>query len=217
MNNEKKTVVAINFPAYTIKEEIINSILHGFGTLGAVFGLIMLILKTSGAKNIVSVVIFTATMVGMFLISTLYHAIQHTDAKRILRKFDHSAIFIFIAGTYTPFCLSALRGGWGWSIFTVEWFLALTGIILHAMNNKMFKKIETAVYILMGWVIVIGCVPLFRAVPIQSIIPLVIGGLFYTLGTIWYRRKNMKHSHAVWHIFVILGALFHWYSIWNFI
>ena len=216
MNNEKEPPISITLPSYTIREEIINSILHGFGTLAAIFGLIMLCLKTAGI-DIVSVVIFSATMICMFLASTLYHAIPHIDAKRILQKFDHYAIYIFIAGTYTPFCLIALRGGWGWSIFGIEWFLALSGIILHAINSKTLKKFETVVYILMGWVIVIGSVPLFRTVPVQSIILLLIGGLFYTLGTIWYRKKNMKHSHAIWHTFVIFGALFHWYSIWNFI
>ena len=182
----------------------------------------LLSLKTAGILggeraprlDIITVVLFAATMTGMFLTSTLYHAIQHLDAKRILRKFDHSVIFIFIAGTYTPFCLSGLGGAWGWSIFAAQWFLAAVGTTMNILNLEILKKVKLAVYILMGWAIVIGCVPLFRSVPLQSIILLVMGGIAYSAGTIWYRKKNVRHAHAVWHTFVIIGAVCHWFSIW---
>jgi hemolysin III len=153
-------------------------------------------------------------MIAMFLVSTLYHAIQHEGAKRIFRKIDHSTIFIFIAGTYTPFCLSGLKGAWGWSLFAVEWSLALLGIILNILNFKAIKKIEVAAYILMGWAIVAGCVPLVRAVPIKSIILLVAGGIIYTLGTFWYRKKNVSFSHGIWHTFVLMGTVCHWFAVW---
>jgi len=210
---------------YTIGEEIANSILHGLGTLLATAGLVLLTLKAMGllggqklAKlEIVAALLFTATMVGMFLVSTLYHAVQHEGAKRLLRRLDHSVIFIFIAGTYSPFCLSGLKGGWGWSLFAIEWFLALLGIILNILNSKAFKKIEIAVYLLMGWAIIIGSVPLVRSVPVQSVVLLVAGGAAYTFGTLWYRRKNVKFTHVIWHVFVLIGTICHWFSIWYLI
>jgi hemolysin III len=217
-----KNSTAVALPFYTIDEEIANSVLHGVGTLAAIAGLVLLNLKNSGFMggnraadtDIVAAILFTATMTGMFLISTLYHAIQHQNVKRVFRKLDHSVIFIFIAGTYTPICLSGLRGAWGWSLFAVEWALALTGIILNILNSKTLKKIEVTVYILMGWAIIIGFVPLINSVPVISIIFLLSGGVAYTLGAFIYKKKNIKHTHAIWHIFVILGALCHWFSIW---
>ena len=213
------------FPFYTIGEEIANSTLHGIGTLGAIAGMVMLSLKTGGflgaerASNldILAVILFAATMIGMFLISTLYHAVQHQGAKRVLRKLDHSLVFVFIAGTYTPLCLCGLRGAWGWSLFGVEWFFAFLGIILNILEFRAIRKIELAAYIMMGWVIIIGCVPLVRSVPAESIILLIAGGVAYTTGTIWYRKKKIKYTHAVWHVFVLIGTVCHWFSIWYLI
>jgi len=216
------TSVAAALPLYTIGEEIANSITHGIGALGATAGMVLLSLKTTGFLggqrqanlDIAAAIIFTATMIGMFLMSTLYHAIQHQGVKRVFQKLDHSIIFVFIAGTYTPLCLSGLKGAWGWSLCAVEWFLALTGIVLNIMDSKALKKFEVAVYIAMGWAIVVGCVPLFRSVPIESIVLLFAGGVAYTLGTFWYRKKNFRHAHGIWHIFVLAGTVLHWFSIW---
>ena len=209
-------------PFYTIGEEIAHSVLHGVGVLGAIAGLVLLTLKTrgifggqrGGSLDITAVLLFAVTMIGMYLVSTLYHAIQHRGAKRILRVLDHSAIYIFIAGTYTPFCLIALKGAWGWSLFAVEWSLAILGITLYVLNWRILKKIELAVYILMGWVIVVGFVPLMRSVPVLSLFLLIAGGVVYSLGTIWYRRKSLRRTHIVWHAFVLIGTACHWFSIW---
>ena len=209
-------------PLYSIGEEIANSVIHGFGTLLAIAGLVLLNLKTrgfldgqrEGKLDIIAALLFAATMIGMFLVSTLYHAIQHQGAKRILRKLDHSVIFVFIAGTYSPICLSGLGGAWGWSLFMVEWSLALLGITLNILDYKALKKIEVAAYVAMGWVIVVGFVPLIRSVPVISIVLLLAGGAAYTLGTIWYRMKNVRHTHVIWHVFVLLGTVCHWFSVW---
>jgi hemolysin III len=217
----KKPISAV-MPFYTIGDEIANSILHGIGALAAIAGLVLLNLKNSGVlgghkaadMDIVSAILFAATMIGMFLISTLYHAIQLQSVKHIFRKLDHSVIFIFIAGTYTPICLSGLRGAWGWSLFAVEWALAFTGIILNVLNSKTLKKIEITVYIMMGWAIIIGFVPLIHRVPAISVIMLLAGGAAYTLGAAIYRKKSIKHTHVIWHTFVIIGAVCHWFSIW---
>jgi len=225
MDTVKRTNIASALPFYTICEEIVNSILHGVGALAATAGLVLLIVKTlgflggkrAGSLDLIAVLLFTATMIAMFLISTLYHAIQHHEAKKILRRMDHSVIFIFIAGTYSPFCLSALKGAWGWTLFAVEWSLALTGIILNIMDCKILKKIEVAVYIVMGWAIIAGCVPLIRSVPAQSVILLICGGFAYTFGAFWYRMKKVRFTHVIWHIFVIIGTVCHWFSIWYII
>jgi hemolysin III len=217
-----KSASAAVLPLYTIGEEIANSIIHGVGALGAVAGLVLLNLKTRGLLgwprgntiDITAVILFTAAMIAMFLASTLYHAIQHEGAKNVFRILDHSMIYIFIAGTYTPFCLSALKGGWGWSLFAVEWSLAALGIVLYASGNKAIKKIEVGVYILMGWAIIAGFVPLVRSVPLISVILLVAGGVAYTMGTLWYRKKHIRGTHIVWHSFVLLGTICHWFSIW---
>ena len=218
----KNPAVAAGLPFYTIEEEIANSILHGIGTLGATAGLVMLTLKTGGFLggertsnlDILAVILFASTMIGMFLVSTLYHAVQHQGAKRVLRKMDHSLVFIFIAGTYTPLCLSGLRGTWGWSLFGVEWALAFLGIFLNILNYRAIRKIELTAYIMMGWVIIVGCVPLIRSVPTESVILLIAGGVAYTIGTFWYRRKNIRFTHAVWHVFVLAGTICHWFAIW---
>ena len=217
-----KSASAVVLPLYTAGEEVANSILHGIGTLGAIAGLVLLNLKLRGvlggsggnSLDITAGILFAASMIGMFLASTLYHAIQHREAKRILRILDHSVIYLFIAGTYTPLCLSGLKGAWGLSLFAVEWSLAALGITLYVLDNKALKKIEVAVYILMGWAIVVGFIPLIRAVPTASVVLLFAGGVAYSLGTVWYRKKNTHGSHIVWHCFVLLGALCHWFSIW---
>lgn len=225
MNIKKENSIPAVLPLYTIGEEIANSVLHGIGTLGAMAGLVLLSLKTRGvfggyrAANIdrIAALLFAASMIGMFLISTLYHAIQHQSAKRILRKLDHSVIFIFIAGTYTPFCISGLGGAWGWGIFAFEWSLALLGIILNILDSKAIKKLEIAVYLMMGWAIIAGFFPLIRSVPIYSTILLFSGGIAYTLGVVWYKKKNIKHNHVIWHAFVIIGTICHWFAVWNLI
>jgi len=200
----------------------VNSILHGLGTLGAIAGLVMLSLKTGGfltaeravGLDIFAAILFSATMIGMFLVSTLYHAIQHQGAKTVLRKMDHSLIFVFIAGTYTPLCLSGLRGAWGWSLFAIEWSLAFLSIFMNILGWKAVKKIEMAAYIMMGWAIVVGFIPLIRSVPIESIILLFAGGAAYTSGIFVYRRKNVKFTHATWHVFVLMGTICHWFAVW---
>ena len=222
MSRIKRSSIAVVFPFYTIGEEIANSILHGIGVLLATAGLVLLSLKTGGILggqragnlDIVAAILFAATMIGMYLISTLYHAIQHQGVKRIMRKLDHSVIFVFIAGTYSPICLTGLGGAWGWTLFAVEWSLALLGITLNILDYKALKKIEVAAYIMMGWAIVVGFVPLVRSVPIQSVVLLIAGGLAYTLGTVWYRMKNVRLTHVVWHAFVLIGTVCHWFSVW---
>jgi hemolysin III len=205
-----------------VGEEIANSLLHGLGAILACGGMVLLILRANsrlggsggGGITLTAYVIFASAMIGMFLASTLYHAQRHERAKRIFRVLDHGAIYLFIAGTYTPFCLLGLRGVRGWVFFGIEWLLAITGIILYARNCKILKKAELFVYIAMGWAIVAAWVPLARAIPFISAVLLAAGGAAYTLGTIWYSIKNRRGTHVTWHVFVLAGAACHWWSIW---
>jgi len=218
MNMRYKTSPPL--PFQTPAEELANSILHGIGALLAIAGMVLLAVRGSGGFDeksdhwmLVSGVIYGSTMFIMFMASTLYHAITHEKTKNILRILDHGAIYLLIAGTYTPFCLVALRGPWGWTLFGIEWGLAILGIVLYATGLKALKKIEVAVYILMGWAIVMGWRPLVEAVNWSSIVFLLIGGLLYTAGTFWYRMKSRRGTHVVWHVFVLAAAIAHWFAI----
>ena len=210
-------------PFQTPAEEAANAILHGAGAILAIPGMILLLLRAQGlvggrgggAPAIISYCIFCSAMLVLFLSSTLYHAIQQEGVKRVFRVFDHSAIYLLIAGTYTPFCLVALQGTWGWFLFAVEWSLAAMGIVLHSLGVKGLKKIEVGVYILMGWMVVMGWKPLAEAVPGPALILLILGGVSYTLGTLWYGIKARRGTHVVWHVFVLMGAIFHWFAVWH--
>ena len=226
-NSIDKTVP---LPFQTPGEEAANSILHGLGILLAVAGLVFLVLRSQGYVGgaadasaaravhgsiaIASYLIFSIALILMFLASTLYHAIQHEGAKQVLRVLDHSAIYILIAGTYTPFSLLGLGGVWGWAYFGVEWALAITGVVLYSVNWKAIKRVEIAVYILMGWAIIAGIHRLWSSIPRLSFILLMAGGLLYTLGTFWYRRKHRRVSHVIWHAHVVAAAACHWLSLW---
>lgn len=209
-------------PFQTPGEEIANSVLHGLGGALSIAGLVLLVLRANGflhgkgggAFTIASFTLFSATMISMFLASTLYHAIVHEGAKRVLRVLDHSSIYLLIAGTYTPFCLLSIKGVFGWVLFGCEWALAITGIALYSVNSKFLKKAELPVYILMGWAICVSAFRLFKAIPLISLIFLAVGGLAYTTGTMFYMQKYRRGSHVVWHVFVLIGAFCHWESIW---
>lgn len=214
--------VTAPLPLPKVEAEAANAILHIFGALLAVAGLVLLSLRVrgylggdgGGTLAAVSCLVFSSTMILMFLASSLYHAVQNAGVKRIFRVLDHGAIYLFIAGTYTPFCLLALKGVWGWVLFGVEWQLAIMGTILFAANYKPLRKVEVAVFILMGWAVIVSAIPLSRTLPLLSLILLGAGGIAYTLGTFWYRKKSRPWAHVTWHVFVLAGAICHWWSIW---
>jgi len=222
VNTETLCPIPAPLPFQTLGEEIANSILHGLGALLAVAGLVLLCIRgigelggtQTGALAITSYAIFTVSMLTLFLASTLYHAIQAEKAKRVFRILDHCAIYFLIAGTYTPFSLLGFRGALGWTYFGIEWGLAAIGITLYAANVKFIKKIELVVYLLMGWACAFGLFRLVRSIPPMSSLFLLLGGLSYTLGTFWYKKHNLRKTHVVWHVFVLAGAVLHWFSIW---
>jgi hemolysin III len=226
---EKDRKIPAPLPFQTPGEEIANAVLHGAGAGLAIAGLVLLILRAGGGLGagvpaagspgiilrVTACTLFTASMIVMFLASTMYHALQHDGAKRVFRILDHGAIYLLIAGTYSPYSLICLRGTLGWVYFCLEWGLAAAGISLYAIGFKFIKKIELIIYMIMGWLLITGISPLFRAAPKSALLFLAGGGLCYTLGTIWYSRHHRRLSHVIWHVFVLAGAVLHWFSVWQ--
>ena len=203
-------------PEYTIVEERINWMTHGIGTVLSIAGLVVLIVCAAiygNAWHIVSFSIFGSALIILYTASMLYHSVTRPTAKRVFWILDHSAIFILIAGTYTPFMLVSLRGGWGWSIFGIIWACAILGIILKVFYIGRFEKISVAVYLIMGWLCVIAFKEIISNVSFLSIILLVIGGLSYTLGVIFFAWQKLPYNHALWHLCVLGGSIFHYFAI----
>lgn len=203
-------------PHYTLGEEIFNAVSHGVGAGLALIGygyMLALSVHFGDIWSIVSVTIYCATLFIMFLSSTCYHALAYPSAKRILRVLDHCAIYLLIAGTYTPYTLINLRGPLGWTIFFIIWTMAIIGIVLNAVDLKKYAKISVLCYVLMGWAVIFALKPLLATLAVQGALMLAIGGVFYTVGVIFYVIRKVPYFHSVWHLFVLAGAITHFYSI----
>lgn len=201
---------------YTLGEEIANSITHGIGLLLSIGGLTVLVVFASlhgNAWHITTCSIFGATLILSYMSSTLYHSIPQPGAKRVLKVIDHSAIYLLIAGTYTPFTLVNLRGPWGWSLFGTIWGIAVLGIILKTTMLGKIAGISTALYLAMGWLVAIAAKPLLSTVPVGGLELLLLGGLAYTAGVIFYAWQRLPYNHAIWHLFVLAGSLCHFFAI----
>ena len=197
-------------------EEIANAITHGIGLLLSIAGFAVLFVLAAvrgTAWHIVACSIYGATLICLYAASTLYHAVISPRVKRALRIFDHSAIYLLIAGTYTPFLLVSLRGPWGWSLFGVIWGLALAGVLFKLWFVERFAILSTAVYIAMGWLVVIAAKPVITHLPVTAIIWLLAGGLAYTGGVIFFAAKRIPYSHAIWHLFVLAGSICHYFAV----
>ena len=190
-------------------EEIANSVSHGIGLLGAIAVTPVLIVAAvgqGGPAEVVAASIFSATMIALYLASTLYHALPPGRAKRIVRHFDHGAIYLLIAGTYTPFTLGALRGPWGWSLFGVVWGLAITGLALEMVNKKRARAVSTYLYLAMGWLVLIAIHPLWVQLPRAGFVWMVVGGVAYTGGVALYVADRIPYAHFAWHLCVLAGS-----------
>lgn len=197
-------------------EEIANAITHGIGLLLSVAGFVVLLVLAAlrgTAWHIVACSIYGVTLICLYTASTLYHAVISTRVKRALRIFDHSAIYLLIAGTYTPFLLVSLRGPWGWSLLGVIWGLALAGVLFKFWFVERFAILSTTVYIAMGWLVVIAAKPVITHVPLTALIWLFAGGLAYSGGVIFFAAKRIPYSHAIWHIFVLAGSICHYFAV----
>ncbi|MDX8412051.1 MAG: hemolysin III family protein [Mariprofundaceae bacterium] len=198
------------------KGERFNGYSHLAGALPAIAGLIVLVAMASQQGDpwkIVSFSVYGTTLVLLFTFSTLYHSLKGR-AKRIFQKLDHVAIYLLIAGTYTPFTLVTLKGGWGWSLFGVVWGLAALGIVLDILHTKGSRALQMAIYLAMGWSVVVVWPRLVEALPEAGIAWLVAGGLFYTVGTIFHGiDEHMRHAHGIWHLFVLAGSISHYVAV----
>ena len=198
------------------KEEIFNTVTHIVGAALALAGLVVLVVAASlrgDAWRIVSFSVYGATLLLLYSSSALYHGVSGR-AKKFLRVVDHQAIYLLIAGTYTPFTLVTLRGAWGWSLFGVVWGLAAVGIALDTLHKKGSRLPQLIIYILMGWLITIALGPLLRALPFWGVAWLLIGGLFYTSGVAFYvMDKRFRYFHGIWHLFVLAGSLCHYFAV----
>jgi hemolysin III len=201
---------------YTPGEEIANSVTHGIGVVLSIAALSVLVTLAAiygDAYRVVSFSVYGATMILMYLASTFYHSFTNRRIKAFFRLFDHSAIFLLIAGTYTPFTLVTLRGVWGWTLFGLIWGSALAGIIVTIFLMNRLKWVSILIYVIMGWLVVIALKPLINGLPFRGLMWLLAGGIFYTGGIVFYVWDNLPYNHAIWHIFVLLGTISHFFCI----
>ena len=207
-------------PRYSHGEEIANSVTHGIGAALAVSGLTVLAV-TAGILgtgwHVVGSVVFGTTLLLLYVASTLYHSVQHPRAKAVLRIVDHSAIFLLIAGTYTPFTLVNLRGVWGWSLFGIVWGIAIVGIVIASVGRGRWPALSLTLYVAMGWAVIGAVKPLMASVAPGGLALLAAGGVAYTVGIIFYAWRKLPYGHAVWHVFVLAGSVCHFFAVLLFV
>jgi hemolysin III len=201
---------------YSSREEVANSISHGLGLLLALVALPVLVLAAIEVGNVrflVGVSVFGGTMVLLYLASTLYHSISHEAAKQIFRIFDHTAIFLLIAGSYTPFSLGVLHGPWGWSLLAIVWTLAIIGITLKIRKRTRHSRMSIVLYVIMGWLAVVAVKPMVMLIPVPGILLILAGGLAYTGGLAFFAAQRIRYNHFIWHLFVIAGTTCHFFAV----
>lgn len=198
-------------PMYTLGEELFNAISHGLGTVLGMVGLVLMLfisVPTGSVKGIISCTVYGLSLIILYTMSTLYHALTHPTAKKVFRIFDHCTIYLLIAGTYTPFSLLTIGGAFGWCLFAFQWGLAILGIVLNAVNMKKFKIVSMILYILMGWSIILKLSSVLVSLSSSGLLLLLGGGILYTAGLIFFGMKK-KYMHSVWHLFVLGGSVLH--------
>lgn len=205
----------------TAGEELANSLTHGAGLVLSLVGAPLLVVAaalTADPFRVVAASVYALTLVLLYSASTAYHSARDARVKEVLQRVDHAAIYLLIAGTYTPFTLVTLRGVWGWSLFGTVWGLALTGVILKSRFGARLPALSTIIYLAMGWMIVVAIRPLISHVPLAGLRWLMLGGAFYTAGVVFYVWERLRYGHAIWHLFVIGGSMAHfaavfWYAL----
>jgi hemolysin III len=204
---------------YMIVNEVLNAVTHGIATVAAIVGLVFLLIKNGPSGNVLtttSYAIYGGTLILLFLSSTLFHSLIFTKAAKVFQVFDHASIFLLIAGSYTPFCLIAIGGGFGWTLLILIWAIAIAGVVFKAITLSKSSEVplkSTVIYIVLGWIVILAAKPLYDAIGWNGIWLLVGGGLAYTIGAFFYQMKNVRFMHVVWHIFVALGATLMYFSV----
>jgi len=211
----------IEIPKYSLGEEIFSSISHGIGSLLSIAALVLCVVFSAIHGNVYAVVssaIYGSTSVILYTMSTLYHSLKVNNAKRVFRIIDHSSIYLLIAGTYTPYCLVVLPPSLGWTIFGIEWFCAILGIILNSIDIKKYKKISMVLYLVMGWMIIFSFRSIINAMNIVGVYLMLIGGVLYTIGAIIYGiGKKYKYVHSIFHLFVLAASILFFFSIFLYV
>ena len=207
-------------PSYSLAEEITHGITHGVGLLLSLAGFAALVVAASlrgDMWTVVGCLVFGATLVLLYAASTLYHSLPRGRAKEVFRRMDHAAIFLLIAGTYTPFALVSLRGTWGWALLAAVWSLAALGIALVTTIPQRVRHISVVLQLVMGWLAVLALEPLARALHAGGLSLLVAGGLAYSLGVVFYAWQRLPYNHAVWHVFVLAGSACHFSCVLGYV
>lgn len=202
-------------PEQRLGDLLANSITHGIGVLLASVGAVWLMVRAAGGtpRVIVACAVYASTLVLIYLCSTLYHSLARTRARYVFRVLDHSAIYLLIAGTYTPFTLVSLRGSWGWTLFGIVWGLAVVGVIFKSFAVERFAVASAIAYVLMGWIAIVAIVPLARAITWHGILWIGAGGIFYTFGVLFFALDRLRYFHALWHVFVLAGSGSHFFAV----
>jgi hemolysin III len=205
--------------AQSLGEEVANSVSHGTGFVAALAGtpfLLAEVARKGSVADLVGAAVFAATVMLAYLASTLYHAVPASRAKAVLRTLDHGSIFLLIAGTYTPFTLGVLRGGWGWTLLGLIWTLALAGVVMKALGGVRFRRLSVAFYVAMGWLVLVAIGPLVERMPPAGLAWLVAGGLAYTGGVLFYALDRFRYCHFIWHLFVVAGTACHFVAVMGY-
>src|SRR6266404_2552971 len=200
----------------TTGEEIANTISHGIGLALAIAAtpiLIVAALRAGTVWNMVGASVFASAMLSLYFASTLYHALRHDKAKGFFRTLDHGAIFLLIAGTYTPFTLGVLRGPWGWTLLGLIWAMAVTGLTMKAVFGSRYNRLSLVLYLTMGWLVVIAAPQVLRVMPLTGLAWLIAGGMAYTAGVGFYAAHRVRYAHFAWHLFVIAGTTCHFFAV----
>ncbi|MDC8830113.1 PAQR family membrane homeostasis protein TrhA [Alteromonas gilva] len=211
------TVANVTQRAYSVAEEWLNSISHGLGFIAAIVGLVFMLLRAETSVSITASAIYGTTLVFMFLTSTIYHGVTHSNAKGLLKLFDHSSIYLLIAGTYTPLTLVAIGGSLGIAATVFIWLLAIAGVTFKLIARHRFPKVSVLTYLVMGWFAVGIIYPLYQALPHAGLWLIVAGGLCFSIGVFFYVAKSKRYTHAIWHLFVIGGCSCHYFSIYYYV
>lgn len=208
-------MITLRAKQYTLGEEIVNAVTHGLGAIFCVIGsIVMLIISIpQGGVYIASAIVYSAGLILLYTMSTLYHAISHSTAKHVLQAFDHSTIFLLIAGTYTPYALITLKGTMGWIVFGVVFSIGIFGVVLNIISVERFKTLSLILYVVSGLTVVIAAKPICESLAPKGLLLMALGGVFYLTGIIFYKMKSKKYFHGIWHLFVLGGSVSHYFSI----
>lgn len=204
----------------SVGEEIINSITHGLGALLSIVALVVLIIiagRNNDIRQLISFSIYGSTLIILYLSSTLYHSFTGPKLKNLFARFDHVSIFLLIAGTYTPILLISIRGIWGWTLLIIIWTVALIGAVIRSIYLHRFRKLMVAIYLLMGWMFVLAGKQIYLNLATESLVFLLLGGIAYSVGVVFYLWRKLPYSHGIWHLFVLAGSILHFFAIYYII